>query len=196
MMACLDYGADYVGFVFASHSPRVLAKEKAATLSQMANGHIGRVGLFADPPDEDLAFILGDVALDMIQLHGHESPERVEEIKARFGLPIIKALPVSNKSDLYHYKSYIKNTEYILYDTKTKDGFGGTGQAFDWSWLADFSPSARWGLAGGLSAGNVGNVLSLCRPALVDVSGGVESAAGIKDPAKIKEFIETVRQSG
>lgn len=196
MEACLDYGADYAGFVFVCRSSRAIEKDKAATLLQIANGQIDCVGLFADPSDSDLAFILDDVSLGMIQLHGHESPERVAEIRARFGLPVIKALPVAEKSDLYHYKSYIKDTEYILYDTKTKDGFGGTGQVFDWSWLAEFSPPMRWGLAGGLHAGNARKALSICHPALVDVSGGVRSAAGVKDPVKIKEFIETVRKSG
>lgn len=196
LQACIDYGADMAGFVFVKKSVRYIDKDKAATLSQIAQDKIKRVGLFADPSDRDLAFITDDMDLDLIQLHGGETPGRVTAIGQMTGLPVIKALPVQKKSDLSSFKCYQKITEYILYDAKIDDRFGGTGQAFDWSYLADFAPPVPWILAGGLDSGNIGRALALAKPDVVDVSGGVERAPGIKDPRRIKEFIETARKSG
>lgn len=195
LQTCIACGIDFAGFVFAEKSLRFLSLETAATLSQIANNRIDRVGLFVNPSDEQLQQTIDTVGLDMIQLHGSETPERVSEVAERFGLPVIKALPVATKSDLKITKSYQNITRYILFDTKSDSGFGGSGQAFDWSFLTDFKAPVPWMLAGGLHNGNIRQALSILKPDVIDISSGVEERPGIKSPARIKEFIETVRNS-
>lgn len=132
--------------------------------------------------------------LDMIQLHGNESPARVAEIRARCAMPVMKAIRIANPDDLAPVPAYEDVADWLLFDTKTEGPLtGGTGHAFDWNILKGRRFKKPWMLGGGLNAGNVGEALSLLKPDAVDVSSGVESARGVKDAAKIREFIMAVR---
>ena len=161
----------------------------------MAKNKIKRVGLFVNPTDEELEKTLHTVELDFIQLHGNETPERAETIRGRFGMPIIKALPVANKGDVKTSERYFRIIDIILFDTKDDKNHGGTGRKFDWSLLDDFVAPVPWMLAGGLNKDNIEEALSLLSPDMVDISSGVENAPGIKNARKIKEFIAQVRKT-
>lgn len=171
-------GADFVGFVFYDKSPRCIAPEHAA----MLHTPLIRVGLFVDPSDAEIAAALP--ALDMLQLHGNESPDRVAAIKARFGLPLIKSFTVPPLPPVQDY-----DAQWFLCDGSA----GGQGKAFDWAILDTFAFPKPWMLAGGLTPDNVCRAIALAHPDAVDVSSGVESARGIKDPEKIEAFIEKVK---
>ncbi|NBX66444.1 MAG: phosphoribosylanthranilate isomerase [Proteobacteria bacterium] len=223
LKAAVDAGARFAGFVFYQKSPRNIAPEKAAELVKQTP--LTTVGLFVDPDDETLSRILARVQLKMIQLHGSETPARVAAIKSQYGLPVMKALRIADKSDLHAVKDYEQTADWLLFDSKTalsslrRQGSmekndehsaygtmdsrlrgndmntlpGGTGQAFDWTLLANFKSARPWMLAGGLNAENVASAVTKLRPDAVDVSSGVESAPGVKDPCKITAFLETVR---
>ncbi len=189
--AAIEAGAKYLGFVFYAPSPRNINIESAAKLVNDLPDTIKKVGLFVDPDDETLAQTLDQVKLDMIQLHGHENPVRLEAIKSRFSLPIMKAIRIEMKNDLAAVKDYEEISDFLLFDTKA-DKMGGTGQAFDWMILQDFAHKRPWMLAGGLTPENIGDALSILKPDVVDVSSGVESALGQKSAAKIRDFIQAV----
>ncbi|MEK7801249.1 MAG: phosphoribosylanthranilate isomerase [Pseudomonadota bacterium] len=194
--AAASAGARFIGFVFAPRSPRLLAAEQAAILVRGVPTGVKIVGLFVNPTDEDLAFIWGRVPIDMIQLHGDETPARVLDIKARLGVPIIKAIPVASPHDLDSVPSYEQVADWLLFDAKaapSKQAEGGNGLAFDWGLLAGQKFQKPWMLAGGLHPENIITALSILNPDAVDVSSGVESSVGIKDPAKIKAFISLVK---
>ena len=155
------------------------------------------VGLFVDPSDELLEQTLGGIGLDMIQLHGNEPPGRVAEIKSRHNIDVMKAIRVASKDDLRELEGFEAAADWLLFDSRPPkaDLPGGTGHSFDWTILADQSFKKPWMLGGGLNIDNVGEALSILKPDAVDVSSGVESARGIKDPDKIKAFIQTVKQA-
>ena len=187
--------ADYVGFVFYPPSPRNLTLAKVAELGAQAAGHALRVGLFVDANDALLGDAVAAAQLDVLQLHGAESPARVAELKARFGLPVWKALPVASRDDVLRADAYTSAADLILFDAKTPKGTlpGGMGVAFDWNLVAGWKGACAWGLAGGLSADNVAEAVRLTAAPLVDTSSGVESAPGVKDAAKIAAFCKAVR---
>lgn len=190
--AAVQAGARYIGFVFFAKSPRYVTAAEAAALAADVPLGIARVGLFVDPDDALLDDVLAVAALDMIQLHGHETPARVAEIKARSGLPVMKAVGVAEPSDLDALWDYGLVADMLLIDAKPPRGAdlpGGNGLAFDWRLLAGRQILKPWLLAGGLTPDNVGQALRLTRAPGVDVSSGVESAPGIKDPALIRAFI-------
>lgn len=184
-------GADFVGFVFVPQSTRGLAPEAAGALARTTS--LTTVGLFTDPDDDTLRGVLARVPLRMIQLHGAETPARVAAVRAMTGLPVMKAVPVADKSDLAPVPSYEDVADWLLFDTKVGGTYGGTGRAFDWTLLEGYVHKKPWMLAGGLNAGNVGMALSKLSPDAVDVSSGVESAPGVKDACKIAAFVESVR---
>ncbi len=186
--ASISCGAHYVGFVFYPTSPRHIEIEIAHKLSQMATV-VHRVGLFVDPSDTALEAVFSQVALDVIQLHGSETPQRCREIKTRYGLEIIKAFGVREAKDLADIEEYRNVADMYLFDNVQ----GGSGQSFDWSLLAGREFSRPWMLSGGLTAENVGEALSILSPAAVDVSSGVESERGVKDAGKIRAFLEAVK---
>ncbi len=184
-------GADYVGFNFYPPSPRHLTARDAGTLAARATGQIKSVGVFVDPDDRLLTEAIAAARLGAIQLHGGESPARAAEVKARFGLPVWKVLPVSNAADIARAGSYAGAADFILFDAKTPLGSpipGGMGLRFDWQLLARYGGELPWGLAGGLSADNVGEAIRATGAPLVDTASGVESAPGIKDVGKIAAF--------
>lgn len=191
LTAAIEAGADFVGFVFHPKSPRFVSLEVAAYLASYVPAHVRKVGLFVDPSDELLQQTLDAVRLDMLQLHGHESPGRVMEIKHQFGVPVMKALSVATEDDLAMVPGFEVAADWLLFDAKgTPDMPGGNGLPFDWTLLKDFASSRPWMLAGGLTAENVAQALSVLDPDAVDVSSGVESAPGIKDADKIRAFVK------
>ena len=187
-------GASDVGLVFFPRSPRNVSIDEAAALSAHAPGSVTVVGLFVDPPDERLDAVLAEARLDLLQLHGGESPERVAEIKARTGKPVMKAIKVAEPADLDAALAYLGIADRLLFDAKapeTEVRFmpGGNALSFDWQMLAGRSWDCPWMLSGGLNPENVADAVKTSGAAAVDVSSGVESAPGVKDPAKIAAFI-------
>ncbi len=194
MTAAIESGADFVGLVFHPASPRYLAIEVAAYLAGYVPESVKKVGLFVDPSEDQLALTLSSVRLDMIQLHGQESPDRVAEIRLKFGLPVMKALSIGEKSDLTQIDLYASASDWLLLDAKgTKEMPGGNGLAFDWALLDGFESPRPWMLAGGLTPETVAQAISRLTPTSVDVSSGVESSRGVKDVAKIRAFIEAAK---
>lgn len=193
--AAMAARADHCGFVFYPPSPRNVTLPQAAGLGARASGRIGRVGLFVDADDATLADAVAAASLDAIQLHGKESPERAAQIKARFGLPVWKALAVAVKDDVAWATAYAGAADLVLFDAKTPRGAlpGGMGLAFDWTLLARLRLPLAWGLAGGLSPANVAEAVRMTAAPLVDCSSGVESAPGVKDPGLIAQFCAAAR---
>ena len=195
--AAIAARADYAGFVFFPPSPRNIAPGDAQALAERAASRIKRVGLFVDADDAAIADAVRAAQLDILQLHGKETPERAGQIKARFGLPVWKALPVRSAADVERAKAYKDAADLILFDAKTPEGAlpGGMGLSFDWSLVANHKGPLPWGLAGGLNADNVAQAILETGTGLVDTSSGVESAPGIKDVDKIAAFCEAARNS-
>lgn len=193
--AAIKARADYAGFVFFPPSPRNLSPRDAAPLAERAAGRIGRVGLFVDASDEEIGEALAAARLDALQLHGGETPERAAQLKARFGLPVWKALAVTSAEDAARAQTYAGAADLVLFDAKTPKGTlpGGMGLAFDWSLVAHWKGPLAWGLAGGLTPENVAEAVRLTGTPLVDTSSGVESATGVKDSAKIVAFCKAAR---
>ncbi len=192
LAAAIDAGARYVGFVFFAKSPRNLAPQRAGELAAQVPLGVAKVGLFVDPGDALLRDVLGKVPLDMIQLHGQETPARVAEVKALTGLPVMKAVGVAEPADLEAIWDYGLVADMLLIDAKPPKGAalpGGNGIAFDWRLLAGRQILKPWLLAGGLTPDNIAEALRLTRAPGIDVSSGVESAPGIKDPDRIRKLI-------
>jgi len=197
VVAAVKYGAAFLGAVFFPPSPRHLSPERAAELFDGTPEEIVKVGLFVDPTDDDLDQVLALVRLDMIQLHGSESPERVDAVRAEFGLPVMKALSIRDRNDLDQAARYADHADWLLFDAKAPEAAacpGGNAQSFDWSVLEGFHSPLPWMLAGGLTPDNVAEALRRTNAAVVDVSSGVERAPGQKDPAKIKAFLKAVNE--
>ncbi|SEN48616.1 phosphoribosylanthranilate isomerase [Palleronia pelagia] len=194
--AALLAGASYVGFVFFPKSPRHLELDAAAFMAGSVPEGITRVALTVDADDATLDRIVGEVPLDMLQLHGSETPERVAAIRARHGLPVMKAVGVADAGDLPALDRYADVADQILVDAKPPKGAelpGGNGLAFDWRLIAERDWSQPWMLAGGLHAGNVAEAIRLTGATQVDVSSGVESAPGMKDGERMRDFVAAAR---
>ncbi|MDM7255471.1 MAG: phosphoribosylanthranilate isomerase [Paracoccus sp. (in: a-proteobacteria)] len=185
-------GARWLGFVFFPKSPRHVGADRAAALAVEVPVGLMRVGLFVDPDDALLDRTLAHVPLDMIQLHGDESPSRVAEVRARTGLPVMKAIGVAEAGDLDTIWDYGLVADQLLIDAKPpRDAAlpGGNGLAFDWRLLVGRRFLKPWMLAGGLTAQNVAEAVRLTRAPAVDVSSGVESAPGVKDAGMMRAFV-------
>lgn len=196
--AVLEQRADYAGLVFFPPSPRHLALRDAAMLGERAAGRTKLVGLFVDADDAMIAEALAAARLDVVQLHGKESHERVAQVKARFGLPVWKALSIASAADVAAAARYDGAADLLLFDAKAPKGAalpGGLGLVFDWSLLAARRGPTPWGLAGGLSPANVGEAVRATGTGLVDVSSGVESAPGVKDESLIRAFCRAARDA-
>lgn len=188
--------ADMVGFVFYPRSPRNVSAEQAETLLRDVPSGIDRVGLFVDPETDFLDQILAKARLDLLQLHGDETPERCRAISIYFGLPIIKAIKVSSKADIKAAKDYEDVVDWLMFDARPpQDGAlpGGNGVAFDWALLKGVEFKRPWLLAGGLTPDNLSQAVRQSGATAVDVSSGVESAPGKKDPAKIAAFLAAAK---
>jgi len=197
LAAALDAGADMVGFVRFPKSPRHVTLDLGHRLSLQARGRAKRVVLLVNPGDEEIAQAVEAINPDLIQLHGSESPERVAEIRAMAGRPVMKALGVADRGDLDALAPYVKEAEHILLDAKpprTAEALpGGNGVSFDWKLLNGLDPALPIMLSGGLNPDNVAEAIRLSRPRAVDVSSGVESGPGLKDAGKIEAFIKAAR---
>lgn len=193
--AAIENEADYIGLVFYPGSPRHVDIETAKYLASFIPDPIEIVGLFVDPDNDLLSKTLRNVPLTMIQLHGDESPHRVNEIKTKFNIPVMKALPIETAEDLKVAKFYNDVTDWLLFDAKGEELPGGNGIAFDWTILSDYKGIRPWFLAGGLTPDNVQEALQITNAAAVDVSSGVETAPGVKDSQKIRSFISAVKQA-
>ena len=197
LQAAIRGGARFVGFVFYPPSRRNVTPELAAALAALVPEGVTRVGLFVDPADALLEGVLERVPLDLLQLHGSESPRRVAEIKARFGKPAMKAISIAGPEDPDAAIPYLDVADWLLFDAKPPRGDpkalpGGNGLAFDWQLLGGRRWSKPWMLSGGLTAKNVAEAVGTTHALAVDVSSGVEIRPGIKDLDKIAEFLARV----
>ncbi|SLN24102.1 phosphoribosylanthranilate isomerase [Roseisalinus antarcticus] len=192
-------GAAYVGFVFFAKSPRNVTIEAARDAALAAPPGVAKVALVVNPDDALLDEITGTVSLDMIQLHGSESPERVREVRARYGLPVMKAVGIQSAEDLPALDIYSKVADQLLVDAKPVAGGplpGGNGVPFDWRLVSNRRWPVPWMLAGGLTPSNVADAIALTGVRQIDLSSGVESAPGVKDPVLIAEFIQAAQTAG
>jgi len=191
--AVADAGASYGGFVFFPKSPRNVSIAQARDLALGAPVGLGKVALVVNADDATLDAITAEVPLDMLQLHGSESPARVAEVKARYGLPVMKAVGVGGPEDLAAIDVYAEVADQLLIDAKPPKGAdlpGGNGLAFDWQLLAGRKYwSVPWMLAGGLTPDNAAEAVLRTGTRQLDVSSGVESAPGVKDAAQIAAFV-------
>ena len=194
IQAAATAGARYVGFVFFQKSPRNISISKARALAVDVPPGVAKVALVVDASDDLLDDITANVPLDMLQLHGSESPARVVEIQHRYGLPVMKAVGVADAADISRLAVYEVVADQILVDAKPAKGAalpGGNGLSFDWQLIAGFDWKKPWMLAGGLTPENVGDAIRLTGAQQVDVSSGVENAPGEKDPELIQAFIRS-----
>jgi phosphoribosylanthranilate isomerase len=194
----LDAGADMVGFVFFPPSPRNLSFKMAAALESRVRGRAKKVALTVDADDTLLAYVVDALGPDILQLHGTESPSRIAAIKAKFKLPVMKAIAVETKGDLAATARYAAVADHLLFDARApRDATrpGGLGKSFDWRLLENLDSGLPFMLSGGLDAGNVGEAMRITRASGVDVSSGVESAPGVKDLDKIRAFIRAAREA-
>ena len=192
----LESGADLVGFVFFAPSPRHLGLGAARALGLRVHGRAGKVALTVDADDETLRAVVEALKPDLLQLHGNEPPERVVAVRARFGLPVMKALAIAERKDLARIDRYKKAADRLIFDARAPQDAtrpGGLGQPFDWTLLKGIDRGLPFMLSGGLDAGNVAEALRITRAPGVDVSSGVERAPGEKDPDKIRAFIRAAR---
>jgi phosphoribosylanthranilate isomerase len=197
--AALAGGASHVGFIFFAKSPRNVAPDVAGRLRQAAHGKALAVAVTVDAADAFLDEIAAAMRPDMLQLHGGETPARTAEIKARYRLPVVKAFSVREAADLKAIEPYRGIADRFLFDAKPPKGSelpGGNGVSFDWWLLAAVHPGMDYFLSGGLNAQNIGEALSIANPPAIDISSGVESAPGVKDPALIAAFFRAVDDAG
>lgn len=196
--AALAGGADFLGFMFFDASPRNVHPATAARLAEPARKRAAIVAVTVDPDDALLERLARELAPDFLQLHGRETPHRVAEIGRRFSRGLIKALPVTDASDVAAARDYQGVADHLMFDAKAPSGAdrpGGLGARFDWSLLKGAAFERPWFLAGGLDPWNVAEAVGLSGAPMVDVSSGVERGAGLKDPALIGAFLEAVRRA-
>ena len=194
--AAFSLGIKYLGFVFFDKSPRFLRNDSAKSLISLTPPGIIKVGLVVNPSDECLNSISG-LNLDMIQLHGSESINRVKEIKSKFNFPLIKAIGIKEKKDLDLVERYSEVADHLLIDAKPSSNTslpGGNGIKFDWTILEKKSWSFPWFLAGGLNANNITEALRMTKAKKVDLSSGVEDSNGRKSINKITSFVNKIKK--
>ena len=190
-------GASYIGFVFYKKSPRNINLNIARQLSKLIPSTVKKVGLFVDPTIGDLEKSITKISLDYIQLHGDETPDHVRRIRETFNIPIIKAIGISEESDLKEIEKYEEICDQLLIDTKPSPNMllpGGNGAAFDWKLISNKRFTMPWFLAGGLNSSNVCEAIRVSGAKQVDVSSGVEISAGLKDNLRIADFINAVKK--
>lgn len=197
--AAVEGGAAMIGFNFYGHSPRCVDPAMAGRLAALVPSSVRKVGLLVDDSDARIAEILAACDLDLLQLHGHETPERVAEIRARFGKPVIKVIPVSDAADLDRAAAYEDVADYLMFDAKPPKSManalpGGNAISFDWTLLAGRRFRRPWLLAGGLTADNLIEAARISGAPTLDVSSGVEDRPGEKNVSKIKAFLDAARR--
>ncbi len=190
--AAVEGGAAYIGFVLFPPSPRAVTPDALSALSAPVPDSIMRVGLFVDATFDEIEAAVGTGKLDMLQLHGHETPGMVAQIKDRFGLPVMKAVAMAGEDDVVLAREHEITADRILFDAKPPKGAtrpGGNALSFDWRLIAKKDWVLPWMLAGGISAKNLKEAVETSGATAVDVSSGVEDAPGVKNPSKIKELL-------
>ena len=195
LAAAAEAGAAYAGFVFFPRSPRNVSPDIARALAVEAPPGIAKVALLVDPDDSLVDTVTAQVPLDMLQLHGAETPERVTEIRARTGLPVMKAVGIRDAGDVARAAAYCGPADQLLLDAKAPEGAvlpGGNGVGFDWTLIAGRDWPVPWMLGGGLTPANVAEAVRLTGARQVDVSSGVERAPGVKDPELIRAFCDAL----
>ena len=191
-----EAGADYVGLVLFPGSPRYVEVEEARVLAAIGKGKVGAVAVLVDPDDALIDEVVERVRPDLLQLHGNEPPDRVAAIRARAGIPVMKALAVEDADDVKAADAYAASADHILFDAKARAGAtlpGGNGVAFDWLMLKSFG--APFALSGGLTPETVGAAIRATGASLVDVSSGVERAPGDKDAELVRRFIRAAKSA-
>lgn len=196
--AAARHGARYAGLVFYPPSPRSVDAAQAASLAARLPDSVLKVGLFVDPDDDLLGEILAQVPLDMLQLHGSETPQRTAEIRSRHGRAVLKAIKVAQPEDLDQVADYEAAADMILFDAKAPKSManalpGGNALAFDWRLLGNRTGKLPWMLSGGLKRENLAEAVAISRARAVDVSSGVEDSPGRKNPELIRAFLEQAR---
>jgi phosphoribosylanthranilate isomerase len=194
VQAAVAGGARFTGFVFYPPSPRSLGTAQAASLVAGVPPGITRVGVFVDPDDTLLDNLLTKMPLDMVQLHGSETPARAEAIKRRFGTKVMKAIKVASELDLQAAKEFLGSVDWLMFDAKAPKDManalpGGNALAFDWELLRQKNWPLPWMLSGGLTVDNLSEAVKISRATAIDVSSGVEMRPGVKDPAKVCAFL-------
>jgi phosphoribosylanthranilate isomerase len=192
-------GASHIGFIFFEKSPRNIEPDIAGKLADGVRGRVKIVAVTVDADNDDLDEIIALLKPDILQLHGSETPERVLNIKAVYGLPVIKALSIRDADDLARMEPYIGIADGFLFDAKPPKGSdlpGGNGVSFDWSVLANLDESIDYMLSGGLNKDNIGQALVMTGTRAIDTSSGVESAPGVKDIGMIDAFFDAVEHAG
>jgi phosphoribosylanthranilate isomerase len=196
--AALEAGADMVGFVFFPPSPRHLQFDAARVLGQRVRGRAQKVALTVDADEAFLQSVVEALHPDILQLHGSESAAQIAAIRRKFGLPVMKAVPIAIKDDLAHIGAYAGVVDRLLFDAcPPRDATrpGGLGNTFDWHLLKNVRPGVPFMLSGGLDATNIGEALRITRATGIDVSSGVERAPGVKDVDKIIAFVRAARSA-
>jgi phosphoribosylanthranilate isomerase len=199
LQAAIAGGARFVGFIFYPPSPRYVTPDEAAALALGVAPGVTKVGVFVDPDDAQLAAVLAKVPLDLLQLHGSEDPARVEQVRRRFGRPVMKAIPVAGPVDVQGAQRYFGVADWLLFDAKPPKDMegalpGGNGLALDWQLLRERRWPLPWMLSGGLDTQNLAEAVRTSGAPNVDVSSGVEAKPGVKDPEKIAAFLARARQ--
>ena len=197
--AAVEGGAGLVGFVFYARSPRAVDPATVKRIGALVPPQVKKVGLIVDETDERIAEILAGCDLDVLQLHGHEPPQRVAAVRAKFGKQVIKVLPVSAAADLAPAAGYEPVVDYLMFDAKPPKSMvgalpGGNALSFDWTLLAGRSFAEPWLLAGGLAPDNLAEAVRITGAPMVDVSSGVEDRPGEKNLSKIKAFLDAVKR--
>jgi phosphoribosylanthranilate isomerase len=190
--AAVEGGAAMTGFVFFDASPRHVTPERAAELTKLVPGGIVKVGLVVDAPDALLDAITATAGIDMLQLHGTETPERTQDVREQFGFPVMKVLPVQDEADVDAVGNYQDIADRLMFDARPPEDAsrpGGNARAFDWALLGGRTFKLPWLLAGGLTAENLAEAVAASGAVAVDVSSGVEDAPGRKNPDKIRAFL-------
>lgn len=192
--AAVNNGARFIGFIFYPPSPRFVEPEDAARLAALVPSHVTKVGVFVDPDPMEIDEVLLQVPLDVLQLHGTESPRNMDELRQTFRLPVVKAIKIAETADVELARGFEGHVDYLMFDAKppaSQEGMlpGGNALSFDWQLLAGQTWKTPWFLSGGLHAGNLAAAVRQSGAKLVDVSSGVELRPGLKDPDKIVEFL-------
>jgi phosphoribosylanthranilate isomerase len=196
--AAVRAGADFAGLVFFPKSPRRVGSEQAAALASRLRGRCRVVALVADASDMEIETAVRAARPDFLQLHGRETPDRVASIRSRFGVPVIKSVPIAEANDFASVPGLERVADMLLFDAKAPDSArrpGGHGAAFDWQLLRGRSFSRPWLLAGGLSPQNVARAIRAADAPGVDISSGVETAPGVKSPELIRDFVAAARNA-
>src|SRR5215469_7838562 len=194
--AALEAGADLVGFVFFPPSPRHVGFAAARTLAARVRPGVRKVAVSVDATDAHLKSCIVALKPDLLQLHGCETPERVAAVRARFRLPVMKTLPLSERSDLLQIRQYAKVADFLMFDARAPHGAtrpGGFGKTFDWRLLENLDLAVPFMVSGGIEGGNVEEALRISRADGLDVSSGVENAPGEKDADMIRAFVQAAR---